>query len=341
MRRPQHLAASGVGRSIAVAAAALVLAALLNAEALHHTATSQPFGWRHDVATAVADPLLDVSRALRLTEPRHWLEDLFDRPSTRPEAAPEPSPTTTTPPTSTSTSVPGSSTSVPSTTVTTAPAAAHRAPTAADPLRLVVAGDSMTESAGPALVGALESTGVVDAVHDLRYSSGLTRPDFFDWPANLARLVDEHDAEAVVFWVGANDAQGIQTPTGPAAFGTDAWVAEYRGRVAALMCALSDRGLTVYWIGEPIMRDSGYDGRMSLITGIYRDEATRHDGVRFVDTRALFSDESGGYSAYLPGADGRPVLVRRDDGIHLTPAGADRLAPTVLAAVEHDWDLGR
>jgi hypothetical protein len=61
--------------------------------------------------------------------------------------------------------------------------------------------------------------------------------------------------------------------------------------------------------------------------------------VRFVATRELFSD-GGGYAAYLPGSDGQPVLVRREDGIHLTAAGGRRLAGAVLAVMSGDWDLG-
>jgi hypothetical protein len=321
----------GVVRSMAVAAAALLLAALLDAEALQDTASSQPFGWRYDVATAVADPLVRVSRALHLTAPRRWLEDAFDRPSTRPDLPPRPATTSTTAPTSTTGTGPGS-------TTTTVPE--RRQPTAADPLRLLVAGDSMTEAAGPALLDASEGTGVIDATHELRYSSGLTRPDYFDWPARLAALLAERDPEAVVVFVGANDAQGILTPSGPASFGTDAWVAEYRARVAAVMDLLTAEGRTVYWIGQPVMRSAGYDERMRLLTRIYREEAEGRPDVRFLDTRATFTGPDGGYSAYLPDASGRPVLVRRDDGIHLTAAGADRLAAVVMQAIGTDWSIG-
>lgn len=325
-----------VRRSVLMAAAILLLASLLDAEALARTAATQPFGWKRDVAVAVTDPLVEISRALRLTEPRHWLEDAFDRPSTRP--LPDPSPPTAVPPSTSTTSSPAPGSSVPTTTTTQAPS--RRVPTAADPLRLLVAGDSMTEAPGPALVDAAEATGLVDARHELRYSSGLTRPDYFDWPARLDQLVAEHRAEAIVVTFGANDAQGIATPSGSASFGTEAWIQEYRRRVADLMTRLTAEGRTVYWIGQPIMRDSGFDERMRLITEVYRDEATRHPGVRFIDIRALFSDASGSYSAYLDGADGRPALVRRDDGIHLTAAGADRLTPVVMAAMRLDWELG-
>lgn len=317
-----------------VAAVTLLVAALLDAEALHDTAESQPFGWRHDVATAFADPLVEVSRALHLTEPRHWLEDALDRPSTRPEPPPTTTPTTEPAPTTEPpTSEPPSS----ATTATTAPA--RRTPTAEDPLRLLVAGDSMTEALGPVLEELAEGTGVVAAERALEYSSGLTRPDYFDWPAHLASLLAEHDPEVVVVSVGANDAQGIQTPSGPASFGTDAWVAEYRARVAATMDLLADEDRIVYWLGEPVMRSSDFDARMALITSVFREQAEHRPGIRFVDTRPTFAGDDGGYAAYLPDASGTPVLVRRDDGIHLTSAGARRLAVPLLDALRADWPL--
>ena len=239
---------------------------------------------------------------------------------------PRPSPSTTSaPPTS-------------PTTATTVPS--RRTPTAAAPLRLLIAGDSMTEATGPALLDSSDATGVIQATRELRYSSGLTRPDYFDWPAALGRLIDEQDPEVVVIMLGANDAQGIQTPAGPASFGSEAWIAEYRSRVAATMALLEGADRTVYWVGLPVMRSGDFDERMRLITHIYRAEAAQHRGVRFIDTRALFADAAGSYAAYLPGTDGNLVLVRREDGIHLTPAGAERLARSLMDAIAQDWDLG-
>lgn len=325
-----------VRQAVVTAVLALALAALLDAEALQDTVNAQPFGWRHDVATAVAEPLVELSRALHLTAPRRWLEDALDRPP-RPSDD-EPAPTTTSP-TSTSTE-PSTTSTGPATTepTTTTTEPARRRPSADAPLRLLVVGDSMTEAFGPALLDAADATGVVDAERELQYSSGLTRPDYFDWPAEIATLLAEQDPEAVVVMLGANDAQGIQTPAGPASFGSAAWVAEYRSRVAQLMDLLDRDERTVYWVGQPIMRSSDFDERMRLITDLYREEATRHPGVRFIASRELFSSD-GAYSAYLPGSDGQPVLVRRDDGIHLTAAGGERLAGAVLEAIGRDWDL--
>jgi hypothetical protein len=330
-----------VRRAVVVALAALLIAALLDAEGLEQTAESQPFGWRHDVATAAVRPVVTVSRALHLTAPRDWLLDVLDRPggadASPPPTTPATSSTTTSrPPATTGTT---GDTVATSTTSTSTTVPARRVPTASNPLRLLIAGDSMTEAFGPELEAAAEATGVVSVERALRYSSGLTRPDFFDWPAQLASLLAEHDPEAVVVMMGANDAQGIRTPAGTADFGTEAWIAEYRSRVAAVMAMLDDGSRTVYWVGLPVMRPSGYDDRMRLISTIYEEEAAGRPGVRFVATRELFSD-GGSYAAYLPGSDGQPVLVRRDDGIHLTAAGGRRLAGAVLAVMAEDWDLG-
>ena len=327
-RRPVH-------HAVLAATAALLLAALLDAEALQDTASQQPFGWRRDVALALAEPLVDVSRALHLGAPRRWLESTFDRPTTRRDpAAPDPPTTTTTavpPPTG------STATTNPPATTTTQPH--RRLPTTDAPLRLLFAGDSMTEAAGPALLDAADALGVVAAEHELRYSSGLTRPDYFDWPAHLSMLLTELDPEAVVVFIGANDAQGIETAAGPVSFRSEAWVTEYRSRVAATMDLLTADGRLVYWVGQPVMRPDGYDDRMRTLTEIYRSEAERHPGVRFVETRLAFAGPDGGYTAYLPDAAGHPVLVRRDDGIHLTPAGAERLVALLLDALRQDWAL--
>jgi hypothetical protein len=332
-----------VRRSVIVALAGLALAALLDAEGLAETAQRQPFGWRHDLATAVTEPLVDLSRALHLTAPRRWIEDALDRDHAGGDgdgdATVAVGTTTTIAGSSPASTDPPSSTRPTTTTTTTTTAPSRRRPTADAPLRVLVAGDSMTEAFGPAFLAAADSTGVIDADHELEYSSGLTRPDYFDWPAELVSLLAEHDPEVVILMLGANDAQGILATGGPAGFATEAWIAEYRARVAQTMTLLDADGRIVYWIGQPIMRSGSFDERMALITDIYRQEASRHAGVRFVETRELFSAE-GAYSAYLPSSSGDPVLVRRDDGIHLTPAGGDRLAGAVLTTVGQDWAPG-
>ena len=68
-------------------------------------------------------------------------------------------------------------------TGTTVPDITH--PTAANPLRVLILGDSLGIDMGGPLQNDLANTGVVQATLDARESTGLTRPDYFNWPAEL------------------------------------------------------------------------------------------------------------------------------------------------------------
>jgi uncharacterized protein len=315
-------------RGVALGLAVLMLAALLNAESLEHTASTQPFGTRRDVAVAVAEPLAALSRTVGLTQPRRWVEQALHRSH---PGGTRPTPVTTTVPaaSTTSTTAPGPSTS------TTLPPP----PTAEDPVVVWVAGDSMMQTLGRSIVDQAEATGVIETRLDARVSTGLTRPDYFDWFATAAQVLADDRPEAVIVTFGANDAQGIETPTGPEPFGTEAWKAEYRGRVTVMMDLLVDGGVEVYWVGQPVMRSADFSARMAALNEIYRDEASRRPAVRFVDTWPILATSDGSYTAYLTADDGSTVRVRLDDGIHLTSAGADRVATAVLAPLLSDFGI--
>jgi lysophospholipase L1-like esterase len=199
-----------------------------------------------------------------------------------------------------------------------------RTPTPADPLRVSVLGDSTVLPIGNGLVAATR-TGNVRATLVFRYSSGLTRPDYYDWPAEAAELLaGARPPEVAVVMLGANDAQPMTTPAGPQRFGTAAWRAEYARRVDAFMSLLVAHRVAVYWVGQPTMGPAAYSARMAVLDGIYAAAARRHSGVRFVDTR--------------------PIVTMRDhtpDGIHLTVAAGRRLAGMLLTRIRTDQHLAR
>jgi hypothetical protein len=292
--------------AVAVTVAGLLVGALLNAVPLEATARSQPPGWRRTVALPFAEALADISRALGTDRPRAWIDDLR-----RSLADGSPRGTTGRRPVF--------------------------VPSRQNPAHLWVAGDSLTDTFGPALVNRAESTGVIDARREVQYSSGLNRP-VFDWAARIEAELTAHPADIVVFMIGANDGVPVETPAGWMGTGQPGWRDEYRRRVARAMDLLTARAATVYWVGQPITKSAALASKVALMNEIYRSEAAAH-GIRYVDAWTLFTDASGGYAAYLPDAGGRPELVRRADGVHFTPAGADRLADAVLDAIGRDWEL--
>jgi hypothetical protein len=320
-----------IRRAAATTVAALLLAGLLNADTLDRHAQRLEFGWRHDVATAVTSRLASLSRALRLDLPRRAVDDLLGQEHDRQSVA-TPRPTPSVLPTSPPSARPSP---------TAGPSASPSPFSREHPLWVHVAGDSVSHEFGQELVKLTEhGAGLTRAQAEFRYSSGLTRPDYFDWPSQLRKALAADPApRAVVVMFGANDAQGIMTGSGAASFGSTAWIAEYRSRVAALMDELLARGVRVYWVGQPIMRPSRFDQRMTLLNGIYAEEAAKRTGVSFVSTRAMFADDAGRYTAYLPDESGKRTLMRAPDGIHLSAAGGRRLARAVLDLIGTDFSL--
>ena len=63
------------------------------------------------------------------------------------------------------------------------------------------------------------------------------------------------------------------------------------------------------------------------------------DGVEFVDNFATLAGPGGGYVDAMRDSDGQEVLVREPDGVHPSPAGADRLADTAIAEMVAAWHL--
>jgi len=210
-----------------------------------------------------------------------------------------------------------------------------RTPTRDEPLRLWVGGDSMAQTFGESLVRMADETGVVDPTIHYETSSGLTRNDYYDWPRALARDVADQRSEVVVAVFGANDAQGIVLPDGMAVpdMSDPRWEPEYRRRVAALMDQLRRGGRLVVWITQPPMRDPEFDARIDVINDVYTDEASSRPWVALIDAATVLGDEAGGFAELLPAGSGGVEDLRLADGVHLTRAGADRLAAEVLDVV--------
>ena len=108
----------------------------------------------------------------------------------------------------------------------------------------------------------------------------------------------------------------------------------YGARVRDAMHRLTSGGARVLWVGQPIMRPTGYDAAMRRLTDLHAEVAREVPGVTYVPTRTLFADADGGYAAVLPDEEGIPQSMRGGDGIHLTRAGADRLAHALVEVVE-------
>ena len=305
-------------KGIAVLALALFLAALLQAEGLRKQAEIQPSGFQRDVALRVTKPLVSFSRALHLTTPRHELQVAIGRGN---EDRIDTQVHLNLPP--------------PATTPRVAHTA-HKPPkqvkplfTAAHPLRVWVAGDSLAQVPGDALErlgGAIDVVGV-----ESRLSTGLARTDLYNWFTRIQQAPRQLHPDVVVFSFGADDAHDYMGGAHVGPFGSPSWIAEYRRRVDGVTRELDAEGIRVVWLGLPIPDGPGFKKSFPVVNAILESVARAHaSGATYVDTWHRLDDFHGRYAEYLR-VHGKVTQIRAADGVHYTQAGGDLVAAEVVA----------
>ena len=245
-------------------------------------------------------------------------------------------------------SAPPSPASTPVAPAAPAPAAAPAAVTvtplsarlAQGPLRIGVFGDSMADGLYAGLYRDLQDQPNVSVAKFSQVSTGLSRYDYVDVQARTRGQLDDQPIDVAVILFGTNDAQGIDTGGVVHMFGTDGWKAAYGRRIDDLVALLRSRNVAVYWVGLPRMKRDSFDGRMTLINGVV-EARMRALGVPYIETVSLTSNDEGGYEAYLPTGSGRRVLMRANDGIHMSMAGYLRMSAPVAARLKRDAGLDR
>ncbi|HET6496359.1 MAG TPA: DUF459 domain-containing protein [Thermoleophilia bacterium] len=288
-------------------------AGLLDVGAIEKEIAGRPLGTGRSIQLALLKPMLVLSEASRFDRPAAALNNMIGRGEQQHHSLAD-----------------------------VTPAAKPKWPreiTREKPLRLAIVGDSMAMVFGSSLKNLAEDTRMIKAKLDYRVSSGLSRPDFFDWPQHMIDELVEFDPDATAVLFGANDGQNVMHEGKVLKVGSAAWQRVYQKRIGVAMDILTRGGRRAYWVANPIMRDAGYRDRIAMMNSLYEAEAQRHPGVFFVDTWDILADEKGRYAEYLRNDDGDLVLMRGDDGIHLTRAGGDRMAAGVLEVIEKDWAI--
>lgn len=210
---------------------------------------------------------------------------------------------------------------------------APRTPDGENPLEMYVGGDSISRDLGEGLA-RITPADVVRIDLDPRPATGLSRPDFFDWSQHLAGVLTESSPDVIVVLFGANDFQNVEYEGELLDRFEGPWLNLYRERVDRIMTLLSQPDTQTIWVGQPPVRESRLSGGLATLNEVYAEQAAEHPQVTYVDTWEVFSDTDGGYVDEIDG-----VRLRREDGVHLTVAGGNRLAEVVWSAIAAAWGL--
>ncbi|MBO6543939.1 MAG: DUF459 domain-containing protein [Alphaproteobacteria bacterium] len=207
-------------------------------------------------------------------------------------------------------------------------------------MNVVVLGDSLGDGLWAGLYRALKSDGRFNVIKRSKVSTGFVRRDYFDWNAEVERVLDQEQVDIAVVMIGTNDRQVLVDDRGRRhRLRSAGWEAAYKERVDRFTQSLKDRGVLVYWIGLPVMRSPRFGGDMQYFNQIYAERAAAN-GIPFIPTWDELADANGAYQAHGPDTRGRRRLLRADDGIHFTLSGYQVLASVVADDLIDDRDQG-
>jgi len=215
-----------------------------------------------------------------------------------------------------------------------------RVPSPTRRLRVVVVGDSLAAGLGYFAERVFRPR-LVRVSRQGRISTGLARPDYFNWPVAMRRIVDAFDPDLVIVMLGENDHQSLQTASGQRAapIGTAEWPAGYRDRVLQLMRIATSRGAKVVWAGLPISSNVNVRAHSERQNAIFEFAAGVSRNVAYFDAWDRFrSPRDGGYTAYFR-EDGHVVLIREGDGLHFNAIGYTILAREIAELAAEEFGL--
>ncbi|MFN8626317.1 MAG: acyltransferase family protein [Candidatus Binatia bacterium] len=202
-----------------------------------------------------------------------------------------------------------------------------RTATPAEPLRVLIVGDSVSYDAEPGVLAIFQACGAATAtaVNVLGFGLALDR---YDWRHEWARLVAERHPELVVGFFGGWDELFI------AKEGSDA----YAPLLDEAIGLLTAGGAKLLLVGMPITVNRAGVPYPRVVPNAFRAAAARHaPTVAFLDLDPVISP-GGRFIAHLDGPVG-PERIRKMDGTHLCPSGSARIGRAIFNAVAASWAL--
>jgi hypothetical protein len=200
-----------------------------------------------------------------------------------------------------------------------------------DAPRVLIIGDSNVY--GP--IGRAVQAGLVTDGYAVwrsgRPSSGLSRPDRFDWLAQAAQMIAEARPAVVIAQIGGNDILVVRwrgDKRRRVSFRDEpGWRAAYGERVRDFLEVLTGDGRKVFLL-SPTNRGHGL-AQVERVRDVQREAAGAVPGVNFIDMFELTSDERGDWLRAIE-VDGKRVALRRWDKVHFNDTGGELVGERVL-----------
>lgn len=207
------------------------------------------------------------------------------------------------------------------------------------PYRVLILGDSMAATDfGKALETILDAHPKIDARRRGRSSSGLARPDFFNWFEVGPKQVRRHDPDLVLVIIGGNDGQDLLSAQGRRRrdhqWTKPDWRVEYAKRTRYFADALTpSEAQRLVLIELPVMARTRLEKKLAVIRSVQKDTLSDHPRAEYLETKAWFF-RAKGRQLRTEIRQGKETLpLRQEDGIHFSRPGARWFAERVFPHV--------
>ena len=206
-----------------------------------------------------------------------------------------------------------------------------------DTYRILVIGDALAGGLGAGLSRMAEPEPRFEIVNRFQETSGIARPEVYDWPASLPKIMEGKEFNAVVVLLGANDRQAIREGDFRLVFNTPEWKAAYEARIDEFLDVLNSAGMKVFWVAIPPMGDAKYEADMKIVAALQKQEVLSKGQV-YVDLRSAFLTPDGEYTDKGPDDTGEVRKLRSRDGVAFFKQGNNRFGQLLLAEIKRvDW----
>ena len=203
---------------------------------------------------------------------------------------------------------------------------------------LIIGSSSMNGALGAFLSSTLRRKNL-EIVRHTKVSSGLARPDYYNWIEIIPTIIAEHQPDLVLIQFVGNDCQSLLSAEGvlEAQYGKPEWEEAYRQRIAEVFELFHKDRVRVAWIGMSNVGLPGFRQRLRRSNRILKEVATDYNS-QFVSLWGVTSQRNG---AVLPGVRmgniDYPLLT--NDDIHLSIEGSRMVSNEIFRQLQkrYSW----
>ena len=207
-------------------------------------------------------------------------------------------------------------------------------------IQIGVFGDSFGDGVWAGVYNILRGDSRYEIRQFSERSTGFTRYRSLNLLDDARAKLDRNPVDIAIISYGANDTQGIYLDGRGHQFMTEGWQRIVTERVTAIVNLMRERGIQVYWVGLPKMREAQFDTDIRAMNAFFTSRMQAL-GVPYVETATLTTGATASSPPISPiRAITSASTPRTNDGVHMTIPGyvlvmrplTDRIRRSVAAA---------